>query len=238
MYLQGKKILKYFERNPVVAPEGDTEGLVEKGTGELQLLVLGESTVEGIGADSFEKTLSVKLAETLARESGQSVSWKAVGKSGATAKTSLQHLLPLVPHLERYDITVLVLGANDSFALTSPLAWVKHIDGIVQKLRQKQPHALVYLASLPPVGSFPALPQPTRWVLGQCNRLLRLASKIYARDQQRVIHSQALFENRKHLLCSDGIHPSEQGYKKWAEAIAEELLPFMPDHSVQSSKVA
>lgn len=237
MYLQGKQILQYFEHNPVVPPKGNTEGLVQKGTEELQLLVVGESTVEGIGAHAFDKTLSVKLAEALARETGQSIRWKAVGKSGATAQSTLQHLLPTVEHLEKYGIVVLVLGANDSFALTSPLKWVRHLDGIVKKIRQQQPYALVYLASLPPVGSFPALPQPTRWILGKCNRLLSRASKIYAEHHNRIIYSQALFEDRKHLLCSDGIHPSEQGYAQWAEAIAAELLPYLPERNLHSSNL-
>ena len=89
MYIQGQQILKYFERNPVVPPIGPTEGFVEEGMQKLQLLVMGELTVEGIGAATFDKSLNVELAKALACKRGISVHGKAVGKSGATADSTL-----------------------------------------------------------------------------------------------------------------------------------------------------
>ena len=137
MYFQGQQILKYFERNPVVPPIGPTEGFVEEGMQELQLLVMGESTVEGIGAATFDQSLGVQLAKAIACKRGISVHWKAFGKSGATADSTLKELLPGVAELEKYEVVVLVLGAHDSFGLSSPLKWIKHLDALVKKIRLK-----------------------------------------------------------------------------------------------------
>ncbi len=228
MYVQGKKILQYFEKHPVIPPTGETSGCLGSGNQTLHLLVLGESTVEGIGVETFEESLSVELARLLAEGTSCRVQWKAVGKSGVTADYLLDNVLPALEDLHQYDAAVLLLGANDSFSLTSPYKWVRKLKSIFQQLKEAQPGVLIYLASLPPVGSFPALPEPTRWVLGQCNKLLSKASKHLADPSNKLFYSKALFENRKHLLCTDGIHPSAAGYALWAKAIAEEILPYLP----------
>ena len=225
VFLQGKQLLRHFEQNPVVPPVGETEGACGNGDAELNLLVIGESTVEGIGVDQFEDSLSAKLAEEISRIGDLCVRWKAVGKSGATASFTLKEQLPAVKDLHKYQVVVLVLGANDSFALTSPAKWARQIETIARHIHKQQPDALIYLASLPPVGKFPALPQPTRWVLGKCNEMLCAASSLVAQTYKRITYSKALFNDQEHLLCKDGIHPSAAGYALWAQAIAEELLP-------------
>lgn len=228
MYLQGKKILRYFALNPVVPPTGDTSGSLGRGSQAINLLVLGESTVEGIGVETFEHSLSVRLADALVDQAGMQVRWHAVGKSGVTAAYVLDKMLPVLEDLQQYDAVVLVLGANDSFALTTPLTWNKQITAIARHFRKANPDVIIYLASMPPVGSFPALPQPTRWVLGQCNQLLDKTSKLLSQNTPRLYYSKARFGNRKDMLCQDGVHPSAAGYTLWAAAIAEELIPYLP----------
>lgn len=228
MYLQGKKILRYFAQNPVVPPTGNTSGSQGRGAQAINLLVLGESTVEGIGVKTFEHSLSVQLAEALVNQADLQVRWHAVGKSGITAADVLHKMLPVLEDLQQYDAVVLVLGANDSFGLTTPLKWHKQISAIAGHLRMANPNVFIYLASMPPVGSFPALPQPTRWVLGRCNKLLDKTSKLLAQHTPRFFYSKAQFGNRKDMLCPDGVHPSAEGYTLWAAAIAQELLPHLP----------
>ncbi len=65
---------------------GPTDGVVE-GAGEpFRLAVLGESTVDGVGAATHEEALTGCLARELAN-GGRAVRWQAAGRTGANART-------------------------------------------------------------------------------------------------------------------------------------------------------
>jgi lysophospholipase L1-like esterase len=92
---------------------GPTEGLI-KGEGEpFRLAVLGESTVDGVGAKDHEEALTGCLARELARD-GRAVRWQAVGRTGANARIVRAELVPLV---RPADLVVVALGVNDTIEL-------------------------------------------------------------------------------------------------------------------------
>src|SRR4030095_6739971 len=94
LFLQGQ----YTRRKVGVLPgaAGDTTGIVGAGEDPVELLVLGESTVAGLGARTHETALAGQFASRLADRLQRPVRWTAVGKNGVTAERTIKELLPLV----------------------------------------------------------------------------------------------------------------------------------------------
>lgn len=88
----------------------------------LRLLVLGESTVVGVGVGCLRAALVGQLAEALAARQGRPVAWRACGENGITAAQACERLLPQVLG-EPFDLALLVFGVNDTTHLTSLQRW-------------------------------------------------------------------------------------------------------------------
>ena len=86
LYLQGQRT----RRNVGVLPGagGETSGRTGDGIGRSKLLVIGESTVAGLGARSHELALAGQFAARLSPRIGKTVNWTAVGKNGVTANNA------------------------------------------------------------------------------------------------------------------------------------------------------
>jgi lysophospholipase L1-like esterase len=197
---------------------GPTEGLVP-GDGEpFRLAVLGESTVDGVGAADHEEALTGCLARELARDGG-AVRWQAVGRTGANARTVRAELAPL---LRPADLVVIALGVNDTIELRTTAAYRRDLLTLVLDLRRLGP-VDVLLAGVPPMSRFPALPRPLRDVLAARSAALDAAAAAVARvpgvthvPMDPVLLDPAAF-------ASDRFHPGPAGYARWARTLADAL---------------
>jgi lysophospholipase L1-like esterase len=196
---------------------GPTEGRVP-GTGEpFRLAVLGESTVDGVGAANHEEALTGCLARELARD-GRAVRWQAVGRTGANARTVRAELAPLV---RPADLVVIALGVNDTIELRSAPAYRRDLLKLVIDLRRRLGPADVLLAGVPPMSRFPALPRPLRDVLAARSTALDNAAATLARIpgvthlpmDPRLLDPAA--------FASDRFHPGPTGYARWAQTLAD-----------------
>ena len=200
---------------------GPTEGLAGgEWPGEpLRLLVLGESTVAGVGVAELRQALPVQLAEALARLQGRPVRWRACGENGITAAQACVRLLPQVLD-EPIDLAVLVFGVNDSTRLTSLARWQLSLTLMSETLTLHG--ARVVFTAVPPLQHFTALPRLLRRLLGARaglldSRLMRLAGRLGSG------HCPVDLAFSSDYLARDGYHPSALGYRVWAEALAARL---------------
>jgi lysophospholipase L1-like esterase len=193
----------------------------------LRLLVLGESTVAGVGAPAQEQALAAQLARALATRTGRAVQWQALGKNGVTAAAT-RVLLVRRLQPESWDAVVLVLGVNDTLALRGPGRWTSDLRRLIMAVRERTGPAPVFLAAVPPMGEFPALPAPLRTVLGVRARVLDRAAARLARQLPEVRHVPLPGRLEHDFFCHDGLHPSPAGYRAWAEYLAA----AMADQSV------
>lgn len=199
------------------------------GTGKkMNLLLIGESTVEGVGVKYYEQTIGAKIAAALSMALQRTIDWQAIGKIGAKMAFVRRELVPLIDTTIPYEAVVILMGANDSLQLTPPAAWQQEFIGLIKDLQKIQPQALLYIGTLPPVGQFYIIPQPARFFLGLHNRLLVRATQNLASTQQGVFFSQFIFEKlTPDFFSKDGVHPSEKGYADWASKITTELVLFL-----------
>lgn len=211
-----------------IAAKGKTFGICGDTGANLNLLVIGESTVEGVGVLRYDQTISAKIASKLSTQLKRTICWQALGKIGAKVAFVRKNLVPLIDQKIDYEVIVVLLGANDSIQLTPPATWQRELSMLLEDLQKMYPKALIYIATLPPVGQFPVIPQPTRFFLGLHNKLLVSTTQKMLRNKLGVIFSKLIFEKlAPNFFSQDGVHPSEAAYASWAEKITAELTPVL-----------
>lgn len=220
LYWQGQQTRKNVGRLPDAA--GETVGTFGQGNNVLNMLVIGESTVAGVGAENHGEALAGQLAKYLSLETGKSVRWNVVGESGITARETLEKLVPVSPN-EEMDLIVVGLGGNDTFKVHSPNRFARDMKELIETLRDKYPGAQILLTNTPMVIDFTALPQPLKFVLWRVSRLHHAAIRRVASRMKKVFY----FDEPERVgadFFSDGIHPSPLGYALWSEAMIKFLL--------------
>jgi lysophospholipase L1-like esterase len=221
LWLQGRHVRKHTPRLPGAA--GPTVGTIPAADVPLRLLVIGESTVAGVGAPDHAHGLTGQVAGALAARTGRTVHWKALGKIGATARAARTELVAEVPQAP-VDLVVLALGVNDVLRLHTARRWTRDLTHLIGDIRARVGPAPVVVASVPPLGSFPAFPQPLRAVLGLRALLLDRAAQRCVPTLIRVAHSPAQLDAADTAFGRDGFHPSVRGYRLWGAQIAESAL--------------
>lgn len=204
-----------------VLPEASGARRGSEGTGlPVSVVVVGESTAAGVGVATQDQGLARHLAVELARLAGRRVHWRLAARGGATAGHTLRVLVPEAA-AERSDVAVVVLGVNDALKIQSLRSWRHSITGVIEALALSLgPAGVVVLAGVPPVGSFPALPQPLRAVVGLHARALDRALRQIAADLPAVVHSPVPAMTGPRMLAADGFHPSAEAYQHWAAHLA------------------
>ena len=217
LYLQGR----YTRRKIGVLPDaqGDKTGKTGAGDVAVKLLVLGESTVAGLGARTHETALAGQFAGFLAEKIGKSVEWFVVGKNGVTAEQAINELVPQIPD-EKFDYILLGIGGNDVLKLSSPRKWRRDMTRLLAIMREKYPEAIIFMTNAPVVRLSPALPHPVKFVLGQLSRLHDENSKQFTKNLEKVFYFHQPREITEGFFA-DGIHPSEKGYTDWSNRMIE-----------------
>lgn len=196
----------------------------EHGGTPLRLLLLGESTVAGVGVDSQKEALAGQLAVALAARLRRPVAWRACGENGITTDQACARLLPQAL-AEPADLAVLVFGVNDTTHLRTLQGWDAALRSLSAALAARG--VPVAFTGVPPIEHFSALP----WLL---RRLLGWRATLLDRRLRRVCAEVAAGYHRLELefaadyLAQDGYHPSALGYRLWSEGLAASLSAGMP----------
>lgn len=197
---------------------GDKFGQVGSGDDAAKLFVIGESTVAGLGARTHERALAGQFAKYLSEHLGRAVAWKVVGKNGVTAQRTIELLVPQMPD-EHFDYILVGLGGNDVMKLSSPKKWRADMLELLGILRAKNPDAVIFLSNCPMIKYSPAIPHPIKGMLWELSKMHDANIKEFTRGMDRIFYYPQPVDVRLEGFFADGIHPSEQGYAEWAEAM-------------------
>ncbi|WP_068828007.1 SGNH/GDSL hydrolase family protein [Pseudomonas sp. BMS12] len=202
---------------------GAQSGLAGAGyVGEpLRLLLIGESTVAGVGVEAQTEALAGQLAQALSVRWQRPVAWRACGENGITAGEACERLLPLALR-EPADLVLLVFGVNDTTHLSSLARWCQALRGLSRALAARGTQ--VAFTGVPPIQHFTALPWLLRRLLGLRAALLDEALRRTSAEE-RVDYVKLGLTVTPEYLARDGYHPSTLGYRVWAEGLAERLNP-------------
>ena len=220
LYAQGKFVRFKVGRLPDAT--GETVGEVGEHVETANLLAIGESTVAGVGVKTHAEALTGQFSKHLSREIGKTIRWHAVGQSGITVGKTLRELIPKLP-AEKMDFIVIALGANDVFGLSSPNKWRKDLTRLLEILRSKNEDAIIFVANVPMVRDFIALPNPLRYVLSRLAKLHHFNARDLISEMDKVIY----FDDVKKVdddFFSDGVHPSAKGYDLWSKSMVDFMI--------------
>lgn len=225
LYFQGKALYKRIPRLPAAA---DPKGFIpaDSASSTFQLLIIGESTMAGLGVARHKDGFAGHFAHQLSTRLGRPVAWQVSAVSGYTAKQVTELIVPSLKGCPA-DLIVIGLGGNDSFQLNRPHLWLRDVENLIKKLRQRYPQQPLAFLNLPPIASFPAFTPLMKWAIGNWVRYLAAALEELVTKHPNVYFSSAeisLGYMQKRLgitkpsgdFFSDGVHPSGYTYALWA----------------------
>jgi lysophospholipase L1-like esterase len=219
---QGLQLRRKVPRLP--APKGDLAGTRGRGQHAVRLLVIGDSSAVGIGANHSNETLAAHIAALYSLRAQCLVHWSAIGKSGATLDELRSLLIEQPPHLLEADVVVVAIGVNDVLKLRSPLRWRRSLRALIELLPSMTRCERILLSPIPPLWKFSLLPVPLRYLLGAQALALDLVSRTVADGRSSARHLRIPLLDQTTMLCEDRLHPSSIGYKEWARHVAQAMV--------------
>jgi lysophospholipase L1-like esterase len=191
------------------------------GQGEKHVLLLGESTVAGVGASAAAHTLAGNFARML----GDSYQIETIGKKGLRVKDAFSlYQLQKKSRTTTSEGVILFLGANDCFLLTSPQEFKQELRSLIQQIQVETNANWIYLAAIPPVHLFPAFSEQMRAFLSKQRAYLQREMEDIAANDPKVIYHAIPMDLQPEFFSADGVHPSDLGYQKIAELAIEKMV--------------
>lgn len=210
----------HVRRKALILPEAEGPRAGIDGTGpDLHLLVLGDSSAAGVGVARQQDALSGQLAAAL--NPHFRLHWRLEARTGETTRSTLARMRDIRPM--RTDAVVLALGVNDTTRLAAPGGWLRRQQALYDLLRRDCGAQQIYVTAVPPLGQFPLLPQPLRWVLGRHARGLDLHLQRLLADQPDCTHISLDLPPDPALMADDGFHPGARVYRHWARLVATRI---------------
>lgn len=202
----------------------DDNGVYGAGIGDpVELVVLGDSSAAGMGADNRYQTVGAIVATGISALTGRPVQLTNTAVIGAESSGLEAQLTSALEQVERPHLAVIMVGANDVTHRISKAVAVRHLESTVVRLRELGTEVVV--GTCPDLGTITPIPQPLRLVGRRWSRDLAAAQTVAVVEAGgRTVSLGDLlgpeFYERPHELFSkDRFHPSPAGYARCAAAL-------------------
>ena len=196
----------------------DLELVLDRPGAGRRVVWLGDSTAAGIGASGSAGALPSQVADGLA---ASDVSVTVLAVSGARVADVLVDQAPKVAGL-RPNLVLISVGANDTIHLTGRGAFRHTYEELVRAL---PPGVPVVLLGVPDMGAIPRFAQPLRAVSGWRGRNMDAEVRWVAARTGAVYADiagptgPAFRHDPDRYFAADDFHPSDAGYRLWADAV-------------------
>jgi lysophospholipase L1-like esterase len=208
----------------------DDDGLYGSGLGyPVQLLVLGDSSAAGMGADTAQQTVGAIIANGVSALSGRPVRLTNVAVIGAESSGLDTQLTRALEEVANPDVAVILIGANDVTHRIDKSIAIRHLEQTVSALRATDCQVIV--GTCPDLGTIEPVAQPLRSLARRWSRDLAAAQTVAVVEAGgRTVSLGDLLGPQfaglsREMFSHDGFHPSPAGYARVASA----LLPSVCD---------
>ncbi|MFN3345394.1 MAG: arylesterase [Chloroherpetonaceae bacterium] len=182
---------------------------------EKVILFLGDSLSAGFGLDiaqAFPSLIQEKIQQ-------EKLPFKVVnaGLSGETTAGGLRRLDWLLK--QKVDVLVIELGGNDGLRGIAPSETEKNLQGIIDKMREKNPNAEIVLAGMQ---------APPNMGKDYTEKFRAIFPSLAKKNNLAFI--PFLLEGvagNPRLNLPDGIHPTAEGHQLVAQTVWETLKPVL-----------
>lgn len=202
----------------------DDAGRYGSGPGEpLRLVMVGDSTAAGLGAEHAHQTIGATIATGVAAFSGRPVELTNVAVSGAESPGLDPQVDRALAAVARPDVAVILIGANDVTHRIDRSVAVRHLEMAVRRLREAG--AEVVVGTCPDLGAIEPVPQPLRLLARRWSRDLAAAQTVAVVEAGgRAVSvgdllSAAFAAEPAVMFSHDRFHPSPAGYARVAAAL-------------------
>ena len=182
----------------------------------VRLTIVGDSLARGLGA-SADKNSFASIIYANVRQTSPKTTMRNLGKPGATTDEIAVAEVPQI-RAGRCSLVVIIAGANDVQKLYTPAHFGVSYTKLLQKVRARLPLGALVVMGLPDVSLSPRIPWALKplesWLSRDANASVAQAAREYGAafvPLYAVSHREAY--RSKSLLSSDGIHPSDEGYR-------------------------
>ncbi len=186
-----------------------------------RLLIAGDSTAVGTGASSPAHSLAGLIAQQYPQ-----LQIENRARDGALFADVAEQLL----RPGRFDLVLVQGGGNDVIRLRSVESMRKDIDAVLDAARQRAD--VVILMPAGNVGNAPFFFAPwSWWMTSRAREMHRLVAAATATTTARSSaiyinlfqeHDDDPFVRQPELNASDGLHPSDAGYRVWWQVLQEQ----------------
>lgn len=202
----------------------DDNGVYGAGVGEpVELVMLGDSSAAGMGADNRFQTVGAIIATGVSGLTGRPVRLTNTAVIGAESSGLELQLVNALDQVPQPHVAVIMVGANDVTHRVNRVVAVRHLESVVKRLREVG--AEVVVGTCPDLGTIGPIPQPLRLLGRRWSRDLAAAQTVAVVEAGgRTVSLGDLlgpeFAERPHELFSqDRFHPSPAGYARCAAAL-------------------
>ncbi|GAB2640417.1 SGNH/GDSL hydrolase family protein [Gordonia jinhuaensis] len=219
------------------APDGDgvyaADGLgparpTHSDPADIHLMIFGDSTAAGLGAEVADETPGVVLARMLAEATGKRVQMSNKAIVGATSRGLASQVDATLITGRTPDVAVILIGANDVTDVHRIGPSARLLGEAVRRLVDAG--SSVVVGTCPDLGVISAVPQPLRYVIRRYGlRLATAQSHAVRRNGGRPVPladllADEFYRRPEALLSPDNFHPSADGYRLAAETLLPEVL--------------
>ncbi|MCF7815901.1 MAG: SGNH/GDSL hydrolase family protein [Candidatus Pacebacteria bacterium] len=194
------------------------EGYSRRTEGPVRILVAGDSTGVGTGAEDVKNTLSGYFAHDFPE-----VDVVNVSVNGSVTQSVYGQLEAGHPHT--YDLVVISTGGNDTWALTPMNKLRDDLRKVLHKAKEmsNQRAIVIFFGN---VGSAPFFPYPLRaFLLWRAERINELFFEVTHEEGVPFIElftqseKNPFVKDPKKYFALDGLHPNDAGYWEWYKCI-------------------
>lgn len=219
--LQGTMVRRRTVR--ITPPPGKTIGHVGPDSQpRFRILVIGDSSAAGLGADHMDETLAPELARRLARHFDASALWRTAGANSATTEELRDYVVPNIDS-EPYTHIVILAGTNDMKNFLPRRRFDDGFGGLLFALHAKWPAATLIWSPILDMRTVPALPRFLGWILELRASMLNELGEQLCRERF-VIAAPKLEAHDPEGFAADGFHASAKGYGYWADLVAGVII--------------
>ena len=202
----------------------DDNGTYGSGRGEpYDIVVLGDSSAAGMGAEAPNETVGAIVASGVAALTGRRVRLTNRAVVGAESSDLERQLANSLEDVLRPDVVLIMVGANDVTHRIERSTSVRQLEQTVRRIRALGSEVVV--GTCPDLGTIQPIRQPLRSLMKRWSRDLAAAQTVAVVEAGgRTVSLGDLIgpefaESPHEMFSKDRFHPSAAGYARAAAAL-------------------